>query len=304
MILAENVTKTFDGFCALDKISCHIPKGCIYGMVGSNEAGKSTFLRLITGVYKTETGKITIDDEVVYNNPRAKNRIAYVPDELYFLPGASLNRMADFYEAAYKKFDRVWFRHLADSFGLPEKKAINTFSKGMKRQCATILALCSKPDYLFFDETFDGLDPVMRNLVKRLICQEVVEKETTVIITSHSLRELEDTCDQLALLHEGGLIFERDIQNLKTTLFKIQTAFDADYNQGYFEGIDILHYNKKGSVVNMIVRGDKEEITGHIKQKNPLLLDILPLSLEEVFTYEMEVLGYQFKELLEVENHE
>ena len=144
----------------------------------------------------------------------------------------------------------------------------------------------------------------MRNLVKRLICQEVVEKETTVIITSHSLRELEDTCDQLALLHEGGLIFERDIQNLKTTLFKIQTAFDEDYNQGYFEGIDILHYNKKGSVVNMIVRGDKEEITGHIKQRNPLLLDILPLSLEEVFTYEMEVLGYQFKELLEVENHE
>ena len=174
----------------------------------------------------------------------------------------------------------------------------------MKRQAAIILALSAKPDYLFFDETFDGLDPVMRNLVKGLISQDLMERKSTAIITSHSLRELEDTCDQLALLHKGGLIFESDIQNLKTTLFKIQVGFTDEYDKSRFEGLDILHYVKHGSIANMIVRGDKLEVVKHVRAMQPVILDVLPLSLEEVFTYEMEALGYEFSAVLEGVNYE
>jgi ABC-2 type transport system ATP-binding protein len=304
MIKAEMVTKTFEDFHALDKISCRIPKGCIYGMVGSNGAGKSTFLRLLTGVYRSDGGTIRIDDEAVYNNPAVKNKIAYVPDELYFLPGATMERMGTLYDEIYPDFDKAYYRYLAECFQLNLKKSIHTFSKGMKRQAATLLAISSKPEYIFFDETFDGLDPIMRNLVKSLICKDVLERNTTVIITSHSLRELEDICDQLALLHKGGLVLESDIQYLKTSLFKIQTAFCEDRNQDSFAAVDVLHYSKKGSVINLIARGSQEEITARIKTMQPLILDILPLSLEEVFTYEMEALGYNFQNVLEGETNE
>lgn len=304
MICAENVTKRFEDFAALDSVSCQIPNGCIYGMVGSNGAGKSTFLRLMAGVYRADGGEIRIDEENVFDNEKIKNRIAYVPDELYFLPGANMNRMADLYSVAYRNFDRKRYQYLAESFGLDRKKNLNTFSKGMRRQAATILALSAKPDYIFFDETFDGLDPVMRNLVKGLICQDVLERKATAIITSHSLRELEDTCDQLALLHKGGLIFESDIQNLKTSLFKVQIAFLEDYDRSLFEGIEILHYMKRGSVANLIVRGERDAVMAKLRTMNPTLVEILPLTLEEVFTYEMEALGYQFHAVLEGDRYE
>lgn len=297
MIKAENLTKKFDDFKALDKISCNIPHGCIYGMVGSNGAGKSTFLRLLTGVYRADEGLITIDDEKVYENPDIKSQIAYVPDELFFLNGASMDRMASLYKATYKNFDSERYEKLAETLGLNRRKSLNTFSKGMKRQAATILAISCKPKYLFFDETFDGLDPVMRNLVKSLICQDVVERNATAIITSHSLRELEDTCDQLALLHKGGLVFESDIANLKTSLFKVQIAFNEEYDRTRFDSFDVLHYVKHGSVANLIVRGDRDEVVTNLKNMCPILIDVLPLSLEEVFTYEMEALGYAFGEI-------
>ena len=298
MIVAENLTKKFDDFCALDSISCTINDGCIYGMVGSNGAGKSTFLRLITGVYKADGGSVTLDGEDVWDNPSVKRRIAYVPDELYFLPGASMERMADLYRHCYDNFDKGRFTSLADKFGLNVKKSISTFSKGMKRQAATILALSTCPDYIFFDETFDGLDPIMRNYVKSIICQDVLDRGATAVITSHSLRELEDTCDQLALLHKGGLVLQSDIQNLKTAQFKVQIAFGNEYSRELFDGIDgmkILHFVKHGSVTNMIVKGDRELICSALRSLNPLILDVLPLSLEEVFTYEMEALGYSFE---------
>lgn len=301
MIKATNLTKKFDDFTALDGITCSIPQGCIYGMVGSNGAGKSTFLRLITGIYKADNGTISVDDELVYENPGAKKKIAFVPDDLFFLPGSTMNRMASLYAAVYPNFDKQRFSFLANAFKLDTKKSLNTFSKGMRRQAATILAISSKPDYLLMDETFDGLDPVMRNLVKSLICEDVVERKATAILTSHSLRELEDTCDQLALLHKGGLVLESDIVNLKTSLFKIQLAFNYDYSQADFAGIDILHFIKHGSVSNIIVRGDKSEAVSKLKAMNPVLLDVLPLTLEEVFTYEMEALGYSFQDVLEVE---
>lgn len=304
MIRADNVTKRFEDFTALDSVNCQIPNGCIYGMVGSNGAGKSTFLRLMAGVYRADGGTIFIDEEDVFDNEKIKNRIAYVPDELYFLSGANMNRMAELYGVAYQNFDRKRYEYLAGSFGLDVKKNLNTFSKGMRRQAATILALSAKPDYIFFDETFDGLDPVMRNLVKGLICQDVLERKATAIITSHSLRELEDTCDQLALLHKGGLIFESDIQNLKTSLFKVQIAFLEEYDRSVFDGIEILHYMKRGSVANLIVRGERDAVMAKLRDMNPTLVEILPLTLEEVFTYEMEALGYQFHAVLEGDHYE
>lgn len=299
MIKADNLSKKFENFIALNNLSCSIPKGCIYGMVGSNGAGKSTFLRLITGVYRADAGTITIEDANVYENTEIKNRIAYIPDELFFLPGASMNRMSDLYASIYNNFDRARYKYLTEAFGLDPKKSINTFSKGMKRQAAIILAISSKPDYIFFDETFDGLDPVMRNLVKSLICDDVVERQATAIITSHSLRELEDTCDQLALLHKGGLVLESDVQNLKTSLFKVQIAFSDEYDKERFQDIQMMHFKKSGSVSNIIVKGDKDETVLKLKSMQPVLLDILPLSLEEVFTYEMEALGYSFENVLE-----
>jgi ABC-2 type transport system ATP-binding protein len=288
----------FDGFAALKDMSCVIPDGVIYGLVGSNGAGKSTFLRLISGVYKSKSGEITVDGAPLYENPEVKKDILYVPDDLYFLPQSSMRVMADFYAAAYEKFSFERFYNLTKTFGLDPNANINTFSKGMKRQAATVLALSAMPKYLFFDETFDGLDPVMRNLVKQVIYNDVIERNTTTIITSHSLRELEDTCDQLALLYQGGIVFESDIQDLKTSLFKIQVAFDSMFDRTKFDGINILNYEQMGSVATFIVKGDREAIVERLRGMNPLLLDVLPLNLEEVFIYEMEALGYAFKDIL------
>ncbi len=298
MIKTVNLSKKFEDFTALNSVSCSIPRGCIYGMVGSNGAGKSTFLRLLTGVYRPNSGEIFIDDEPVYENPTIKNRIAYVPDELFFLQGASMNRMAQFYKSIYKNFDMDRYNSLTKTFGLNPKKFVGTFSKGMKRQAAIILALSCKADYMFFDETFDGLDPVMRNLVKSIICGDVVERNATAIITSHSLRELEDLCDQLALLHKGGLVLESDIDNLKTGRFKIQIAFNYEYDKELFKDIEISSFKKNGSVTTMIVNGNREEILAHLNDLNPILCEIVPLTLEEVFTYEMEALGYKFDDIL------
>ncbi|MGN0165810.1 MAG: ABC transporter ATP-binding protein [Lachnospiraceae bacterium] len=298
MIKVTNASKHFGDFTALNNMNAEIAEGSIYGLIGSNGAGKSTFLRLITGIYQAEGGTVEIDGEPVWNNPKAKKKFLYVPDELFFLSGANMNRMAKMYKEYYPDFDEERYKLLTERFGLDPKANIATFSKGMKRQASTILALSCKPQYLFFDETFDGLDPVMRKLVKDEIMEDVKERKITVVITSHSLRELEDVCDQLTLLHKGGVIFESDVVNLKTALFKIQVAFDEEYDESRFDGIDIINFSKKGRVANFIVRGDREEVVAKIEAMNPLLIDVLHLSLEEVFVYEMEALGYAFKDVL------
>ena len=298
MIQVKKLTKTFDKKVALDNLTCRIPDGCVYGLMGSNGAGKSTFLRLLCGIYKADAGKILCDGMPVYENPGVKETIMFVPDELYFLPQASMNRMAKMYRAIYKNFSMEKFKKLAEAFGLDPKANISTFSKGMKRQAATALALAVQPKYLFFDETFDGLDPVKRNLVKTLIYNDVAERNSTAIITSHSLRELEDTCDQLALLHQGGIVFESDIQDLKTSLFKVQIAFREPYSCDLFGDLPMLTYTQKGSVATFILRGDKEETEARLSAMDPLVLDILPLSLEEVFIHEMEALGYSNKDII------
>ena len=209
--------------------------------------------------------------------------------------------MAALYKAAYPTFDTARYHKLVDVFQLDETKPLQHFSKGMRRQAATILAIACRPDYLFLDETFDGLDPVMRRLVKGLICEDVADRQATALLTSHSLRELEDTCDQLALLHKGGLVFESDIQNLKTSLFKIQIAFLDEYDRSRFTGLDMLHFSKRGSVSNLIVRGDRDRTVERLRGLHPAVLDVLPLTLEEMFTFEMEALGYAFHDVLETE---
>ena len=298
MIQADNVTMVFEEKYALKQMSCTIPDGCIYGLVGSNGAGKSTFLRLLSGVYKPASGTILFDGQPVFDNTTVKEHLVYVPDDLYFLPQATMHKMAKLYAAVYPSFSFPRFWELTEIFGLNPRANISSFSKGMKRQAATILALAVCPKYLFFDETFDGLDPVIRNLVKTVLYNDVAERNSTVIITSHSLRELEDTCDQLALLHKGGVVFESDIQNLKTSLFKVQVGLSVPFDQSAFSEISMLNYMQKGSVASFIVRGEREATVEKLQTMSPVLLDILPLSLEEVFIHEMDALGYAFKDIL------
>ena len=301
MIKAEGIHKTFEDFTALDNITCSISDGCIYGMIGSNGAGKSTFLRVLSGIYKPDKGCAYIDNAPIYENPKVKENIVFVADELFFLPGATINKMASLYSSIYNSFDWDRYLKLTELFELNPKKPIANFSKGMKRQAAIILALSTRAKYMFFDETFDGLDPVMRNLVKKLICNDVAEYNATVIVTSHSLRELEDICDHLALLHKGGLVLDSDVLELKTSQFIVQIAFKDIFGKSKFEGLNITRYRQQGSVANMIVNGDREETIHYLRGMNPVILDVLPLTLEEVFTYEMESLGYEFNDALEVE---
>lgn len=304
MIKVENVTKMFEEFTALNSISCKVPDGCIYGLIGSNGAGKSTLLRVMSGIYKADFGTVCLDDEQIYNNPKAKESIAVVPDELYFLSGASILRMADLYSATYKNFDTNKLLHLCEELGLDTKKNINSFSKGMRRQIAILAAVCSNTKYMFFDETFDGLDPIMRNFANNIISSEILDRGVTAVLTSHSLRELENVCDKLAVIHKGSLVFEDEITDLKASLFKVQIAFDGDYDQSLFHGFDILGFEKNGSVSEFIVKGDMEEVRVHLKKMNPILLNISNLSLEEIFTYEMGSLGYAFDMATEVSDNE
>ncbi len=296
MIKARKLTKRFGEVEALVNLNCNIPQGCIYGLVGANGSGKSTFLRLCNGIYQPDEGNISINGGEVFDNPSVKEHCVFVPDDLYFLPQSNLNRMMQLYESMYPFFSKARYKELCAAFKLSATRPLNTFSKGMRRQAATILALSAMTDYVFFDETFDGLDPVMRNLVKGMLYDDVLERGCTAVVTSHSLRELEDTCDQLSLLYEGGIVFESDVQNLKTTLFKVQVAFSQEYDRAMFDELDILAFNKQGSVSNLIIRGDSAKCKAIIAAKDPLILEILPLTLEEVFLYEMEALGYSFEE--------
>lgn len=300
MIQANNVVKKFGKNIALNGLSCNIADGCLYGLVGSNGAGKSTFLRLISGIYRADKGTITYDGAPVFDNPAVKNDIVFIADDLYFSSQSSMNDMASLYRAAYKSFDTERFKSLASTFRLNPKASVNTFSKGMRRQAAMILGLSAKPKYLFFDETFDGLDPVMRNLVKKVIYSDAAERGTTVIISSHSLRELEDTCDQLALLHRGGIVLESDVQNLKTSLFKVQVAYSEPFGVERFTGmgVNIQDYRQNGSVAVFIARGEQEQTLAALRETSPLLIDCLPLNLEEVFIHELAALGYSFDDIM------
>jgi len=298
MIKIENLSKKYDKENVLDNLNCEVKDGCIYGLVGSNGAGKSTLLRLINGIFKADSGSILIDGEEVFENEKIKQELVFVPDDLFFYPGYTLMDMALYYEAMYKKFDMEYLKKLAGLLKLNLNRKISNFSKGMKRQCALICALSTKCKYMFFDETFDGLDPVIRNTMKKIIAKQMEEDNTTIVMTSHNLRELEDICDNLGLLHKGGILFESDIDSIKTNMYKVQISLKNDFSEESFKDLEVINFKKVGSVATLIIDDKKGTSKKKLEKLNPIILDYLPLTLEEVFIYEMEALGYEFNEII------
>ena len=297
MIEITGLTKAFERENVLENLNCKIKDSCIYGLVGANGAGKSTLLRIINGVYKEYNGNIIIDGKSI-NDKSIKQNMVFVPDDLFYFGGYTLKDMASFYNSLYTNFDTEYFNGLAKLLKLDTNKKMNTLSKGQKRQSSLILALSTKAKYMFFDETFDGVDPVVRNLLKKIIAKHMEANNSTIIMTSHNLRELEDICDNLGLLYKGGILFESDIDSLKTNMFKVQISLKSDFKEEDFKGLDILSFKKKGSVATIIIKGDKEEAKEYLEKLKPLILDFLPLTLEEIFIYEMEVLGYAFEDII------
>lgn len=298
MIEIKNLSKSYDKKKVLDNLNCNIKENSIYGLVGANGAGKSTLLRLINGILISDNGTIKVDGETITDNEQIKQNMVFVPDDLFFYPNYSLNDMAKFYQALYKKFDMPYLKELATNLKLDLNSKIISFSKGMKRQCALILALSTHANYMFFDETFDGVDPVIRNYFKKIIATQMSNDKTTIIMTSHNLRELEDICDNLGLLYNGGILFESDIDSLKTNMYKVQISLKNDFSKDSFSNLDILSFKKIGSIATIIIKGDKDASKSELEKLHPVILDFLPLTLEEVFIYEMEALGYEFNKMV------
>ncbi len=298
MIAVKDLTKKFDSTVALDKISFSIGSGSIFGLVGSNGAGKSTFLRTLAGIYKPDSGEVLLDEISPFENSEAKSKLFFISDYPYFIPQYTLSDMANFYARIYPNWSQKRFEELCSLFTLNSKSKISTMSKGMQRQSAIICALATMPKYLLLDEVFDGLDPVMRQLLKKIISGEVSEHDMTVIIASHNLRELEDLCDHVGLFHKGGVIFDRDLDELKLGINKVQAVFKPMPALSSFEPLDIVKTEIRGSLINLVVRGTKEEILNKINELNPIFAEVLPLTLEEVFISEMEVAGYDLDNIL------
>lgn len=297
MIKITNLNKSFGNKKVLENLNCNIKTNSIYGFVGANGAGKSTLLRIINDVYKADSGTIEIDEKNIENNQELKQKLVFVPDDLYFFPSYTLKDIAQFYNSLYKNFDMEYLKKLAETLKLDMNSKIQNFSKGMKRQCALICAICTNADYMFFDETFDGIDPVVRGLLKKIIAKQMEKKETTIIMTSHNLRELEDICDNLALIYKGGILFESEVNTLKTNMFKVQISLKNDFDKDTFKDLEILNFKKVGSVATIIIKGEKEKEIEKLQLLNPVILDVLPVTLEEMFIYEMEVLGYEFNQV-------
>ena len=297
MIEAKNLSKSFGKTEVLKDMNCIIKDGSIYGLIGANGAGKSTFLRLISGVYYPQSGYLTVDGKDVYENNEIKRRIIFVADEFYIPQGITVRKQAAMYEALYGNFDHEYFEKNLEKLSLKLDDKLANYSKGMKRQAIMLCALACKGDYYLFDETFDGLDPVVRNHMKKLLYAEIAERGATIVLTSHNLRELEDICDHLGVLYKGGIMFEGDINDIKSNVFKVQLGFKEDFDERKFKDFEIMSFRKAGSVATLIVKGDADSTTEKLKELKPLFLDVLQLTLEEVFIYEMEVLGYAFGEI-------
>ncbi|MCL2077102.1 MAG: ABC transporter ATP-binding protein [Oscillospiraceae bacterium] len=295
MIKLQNVVKTFDGFTALEGIDLEIPKGCAYGLIGSNGAGKSTILRILSGVYRIDEGEVTIDGESVFDNPETKEKIFFVNDETVQWNNYTLNEMRDFFKVFYPDFSEEKFEEMRGVLNLPTDRRLSAFSKGMKRQAFVICAISCRPEFLYLDEAFDGLDPTMRIVVKKMLVDAMLDNQMTVIISSHNLFEIDEFCDRAGLLHKGKIVFDRELDNLKGDILKIQAAFDTHYYKEDFSEIEVLHFERSGSLVYIIARGEEEDLKEKLSLKQPKILDIVPLSLEEIFIYELEVLGYDFK---------
>lgn len=297
MLKANDLVKRFGDTIALDRLNTEIGRGCIYGLVGPNGSGKSTLMRLMCGVYRPDGGSITLEGEPVFENIAAKDRILYLSDDLYFPPKSTVEELAAFYRGLYSGFSTETYQKLCGCFPLEVKKPLSTFSKGQRRQAALLAALCCHADYLLLDEAFDGLDPVIRLMVKKLLAEEIAERGATVVISSHNLRELEDLCDQIGLLSAGRLLFEKDIDVLKLGFCRVQAAYDhpVDWEA---TGLSILDKKERGKLVSLLVRGTAEETLAVLEAQRPLFAEALPMTLEEVFIGEMEAVGYDYSNIL------
>lgn len=292
MLEMNSVTKTFGTFKALDNLTLTVPQGAVYGLVGPNGAGKSTAIRHLTGVYRPDSGTVQVDGQPVYENPAVKSDIGYIPDEIFFFPSATMEDMRRFYKGLYPRFDEDLYRRLYDIFRLPKNGQIRRFSKGMQKQAAFHLALAMRPKVLILDEPVDGLDPVMRRQVMSLILSDVAEYGTTVLISSHNLRELEDVCDHVGILDHGKMLLERSLADMQGSTVKLQMVGEVP------PGLEVLHTAVSGRLRTLIVRGTQEQVTAAMTKTDCPYYDILPLSLEEIFIYELGGADYAVKEIL------
>lgn len=298
MIKVNNVTKTFSGFKALDNVSLHAEKGSVYGLIGPNGAGKTTIIKNLTGIYTPDKGSLEIDGMPVFENPELKENVIYIGDDLYFFPSYSIYDMAKFYAGIYKNWDWERFENLKDIFKIDIKRKVRRLSKGMQKQVAFWLGICACPKVMILDEPVDGLDPVMRKNVWKIILQDVAERGTTVLISSHNLRELEDVCDHVGIMHQGKVVLEKTLDDVKGNIHKIQVAFSGEFPEELQNSLDILHIETVGRVHLVIVKGDSNKIKQTVAEFNPLICDILPLTLEEVFIYELGGMGYEFENII------
>ena len=292
MLELKNVTKTFGDFKALDDLSMTVPKGAVYGLVGPNGAGKSTAIRCLLGVYRPEAGEITLNGEKIYENPEIKTTIGSIPDDVFYFPSATLEDMRKYYRGIYPKFDDALFERLYEVFNLPKKSPIRRFSKGMQKQAAFHLSICTRPELLVLDEPVDGLDPVMRRQVWSLLMSDVAQHGTTVLISSHNLRELEDICDHVGIMDHGKMLLERSLADMQGSTHKLQIVGNVP------DGLDILHESASGRLKTLILRGDAKTIEAAVAAANPDYFDILPLSLEEIFIYELGGVNYEVKNIV------
>ncbi|MDE6914342.1 MAG: ABC transporter ATP-binding protein [Lachnospiraceae bacterium] len=299
MITANHINKKFDGIEAVKDISVNIKNGEVFGLIGTNGAGKSTFLRMASGVLKPDSGEILVDEKQVYENSAVKAEIFYISDDQYFLPNATPLDMAKFYKDYYIRFDMTRFQEMLGKFRLEGRRKITTFSKGMKKQLSVLLGVCANTKYMFCDETFDGLDPMMRQAVKSIFAGELAERDFTPVIASHNLRELEDICDSVGILHEGGVLMQKDLEEMKLNIHNIQCVFQTPEDEGAaLEGLDLVKAEKRGSLNTLTVRGKIDEIMAGINLHNPIFAESISLTLEEIFISETEVAGYDIKKLI------
>ncbi len=298
MLEVKNVVKSFDGFNANNGLTFTVPTGSVYGLIGPNGAGKTTIIKQLAGIYRQDSGDIFLDGETVYENHRAKDRIVYIPDDLYFFMNYSIAAMANFYSRIYPRWSWDRFLTLAKVFKTDPKRRLRRLSKGMQKQAAFWMGMCAMPDMMILDEPIDGLDPVMRKNVWSIIMQDVAERDTTVLISSHNLRELEDVCDHVGIMHEGRIVLEKSLDDVKGNIHKVQLAFRNGFPEEIEKSLNIIHREGFGSVHTLIVRDEEEHIKDTAAQYGSVICDILPLTLEEVFIYELGGIGYETENIL------
>ena len=297
MIEIKDVMKSFENKNVLNHLNVTISSGSIFGLIGPNGAGKSTLLYLLNGISKCDEGSILFDGKEVYENPDVKKDILFISDDPYYFHFATIDEMKDFYLTFYPQFNLETYQHYVDLFRLPQNKPLKDYSKGMKRQAMFALALAIAPKYLLLDEAFDGLDPVMRLAFKKAINQ-MIDENMTVIISSHNLRELEDICDHVGLLHKGGVLLSKDLETMKCNIQKVQCALPKEDDKKLEKMFDILQFNRRGKLVTMTVRGSEKQVMAKLSVLKPVFYECIPLSLEEIFISETEVVGYDVKKLI------